>query len=65
MEAGRGALTKLRKDHEGERERVKKVMGDLKKKMDRCEPWQMSKCGEWRDQHIRQVEILFAEPRAR
>lgn len=38
VEAGRGALAKLRKDHEGERERVKKVMGDLKKKMDRCAP---------------------------
>lgn len=35
-EVARGALAKLRKDHEGERERVKKVIGDMKKKIDRC-----------------------------
>ena len=29
-------MSKLRKDHEGERERVKKAISDMKKKMDRC-----------------------------
>lgn len=65
VEAGRGALAKLRKDHEGERERVKKVMGDLKKKMDRCEIWHIYRCKEWRDQYIRNCIDLFAQPRAR
>ena len=35
-EAARGALGKLRKDQEGERERVKRAISDMKKKMDRC-----------------------------
>ena len=37
-EAAKAAAAKLRKDQENERERVKKVMGDMKKKLDRCPP---------------------------
>lgn len=34
-EAARAALAKARRDQEGERERVKKAMGDMKRKIDR------------------------------
>ena len=35
-DAAKAAAAKLRKDQENERERVKKLMGDMKKKLDRC-----------------------------
>ena len=34
-EAAKAAAAKLRKDQENERERVKKLMGDMRKKLDR------------------------------
>ena len=44
-EAAKAAAAKLRKDQENERERVKKVMGDMKKKMDRCLALEPCMCG--------------------
>jgi hypothetical protein len=35
-EAAKAAAAKVRKDQENERERVKKLMGDMRKKLDRC-----------------------------
>ncbi len=41
-EAAKAVAAKLRKDQENERERVKKLMGDMKKKMDRCSPFSIT-----------------------